>query len=208
MYRALFLLLALILACNEENVDSGTKTDVDAYACESAVTCEGSYYLSSGEDLEDIALCECITGHLEMKNETWLTSVVLPSLTTVDGDLSFQGNDYLTTIEMPGLTTVGRDFLLGTTSGNALLTGLEMTSFTSVGRHLTVIGNDALTNLEGLSSLESVGFRHEEVGMTGDLDIYLNASLCQSDAEAFAASIEVGGEVYVENNGNARTDCN
>ena len=58
--------------------------------------------------------------------------------------------------------------------------------------------NPVLIDLAGLSGLKSV---------SGDVYIARNESLCQSDAEAFVASISVSGTVTVEDNGSARTDC-
>jgi hypothetical protein len=52
--------------------------------------------------------------------------------------------------------------------------------------------NDVLTSLEGLSGLEVVH---------GDLNISRNPQLSQSEAEAFAARLEVAGEVIVQGNG-------
>ena len=60
------------------------------------------------------------------------------------------------------------------------------------------VGNDASLTPFDMSSLTTVG---------ADLGIWDNAFLCQAHAEAFAASIDVGGSVTVENNGSARTDC-
>jgi len=41
----------------------------------------------------------------------------------------------------------------------------------------------------------------------GELRIVSNASLCRSDAVAFAEGLDVGGLVVLNDNGSARTDC-
>lgn len=61
-----------------------------------------------------------------------------------------------------------------------------------MGGSLWILSNPSLTSLEGRASLDSVG---------EDLSIRYNACLSQDEAEAFAASIDVGGTLYLSDNG-------
>jgi len=85
---------------------------------------------------------------------------------------------------------------------------------------LNIFSNGQVTALEGLTSLTTVGILYISgndsldtvdipsfTTVDDDLHIANNKALCQSDAEAFAASITVGGDVQVYDNGSARTDC-
>ena len=95
----------------------------------------------------------------------------------------------LTSIDLPCLTSVdGRLDIFD----NGTLTSLDMPVLTSVGGALYIGWNPALTSLDGLSSLTSVG---------GYLYIQLNDCLDQAEAEVFAASLDVWGDVTVEDNG-------
>jgi hypothetical protein len=92
----------------------------------------GTYNIENEHDLEEIYLCESISGDLVFDTQEWLTGIDLPCLTSVGGNLYIGLNDTLTSID--GLSSV-----------------------TSVGGYLYISHNDALTSLDGLSSLTSVG---------------------------------------------------
>ncbi len=77
-------------------------------------------------------------------------------------------------------------FLLACPSVSEAPTGLERVE--ELGGKLVISRNTLLT---GLSGLERVGDR---------LEISQNKSLSQSDAEAFAAGLEVAGEIEVSGN--------
>ena len=207
MSRALCVLLALaplsLVSCGAKD-DTGTPpegdADTDVDTDTDVVYCEGIFEIKSEGELDAIAHCESITGGLYFFEQDWLEIVELPSLTSVGGHLVIEGNGALTSLEgLSSLTTVGTYLVI---YDNHALTSLEgLSSLTTVGGgggFLFIINNDALTSLEGLSGLTYVG---------DDLSIHNNDSLCQSDAEAFAASIELGGTVDVRDNGTARTDC-
>ncbi len=75
---------------------------------------------------------------------------------------------------------------------NDALTSLDgLSGLTTVGGYLDIRSNDALTSLDGLSGITSVG---------GDLYIQTNYSLCQSSVDAFVAGISVSGSVTTYSN--------
>ena len=76
---------------------------------------------------------------------------------------------------------------------NGALTSLDgLSSLKTVGGFLDIWDNDALRSLGGLSSLEFVG---------EDLSIHGNACLSQAQAGPFAAGLDVGGDVELVGNG-------
>jgi hypothetical protein len=68
----------------------------------------------------------------------------------------------------------------------AWLTSVDLPCLTAVGGNLQIVGNNALTDISGLSNLTSVGER---------LNFYGNRALCQSLVDAFVAACTVGGSV-------------
>ena len=70
-----------------------------------------------------------------------------------------------------------------------------LAAITSLGTNLTITENAVLTDLSGLSNLTTVA---------RDLSIDNNDALCQSDAQAFAAGITVGGESFVAFNSSCK----
>ena len=175
----------------------------------------GHFFIYGNPELTDIDGLSGLTlvGNISIRENDALTSVALPGLTTVDG-IAIQGNDSLPSLqglsglpsELTGLYIIQNDALLDlddlssitsvgwlTVEDNDALTsfvGLE--GLTSVTTDLEIIGNDLLPHLDALSSLSAVG---------NDLIVQENSCLSQTEAEAFAASIEVGGTNTVESNG-------
>ncbi len=148
------------------------------------------------DDLEAVASCENISGHLRIVDQDWLFGIELPYLKTIGGLLAVDDLPALIELEMPNLESIGGNFAVGRNASLASLEGLS--SLESIGGGLFVIGNDAMTSLHGLSSLSSVG---------NQLVIFDNGSLCTDAASAFEKSVEVEGRVLVYLNGSARTDC-
>ena len=67
---------------------------------------------------------------------------------------------------------------------NDVLTNLDgLSSLTSVGGTLSIVNNAALENVNGLSNLTDVG---------GDLYIWVNISLCESLVDAFIDALGAG----------------
>lgn len=115
---------------------------------------------------------------------------VVQQCESISGTLRFYELDWLTSIEMPDLTTVGEDLII---ADNDALTNLDgLSSLITVGGWLVIYGNDVLTSLDGLSGLTTVG---------GSLDIHANRCLSPDEAEAFAASLVISGDVEVYDNG-------
>ena len=163
---------------------AGADDDDAVDACAAAVPCTGDYIIQSSADMDDIALCESITGSLWFEGQGWLTSIDdLSCLTSVGEQLAIQYNDALTdTSGLSGITSVGGNLII---RENAALTNLDgLSGITTVGGTLYIHGNDALTDISGLSSLTTVG---------GALYIYNNPLLCQSLVDAFVAACSCGG---------------
>lgn len=108
------------------------------------------------------------------------------------GGLIIEGNDSLLDLAGPHeLSSVG-DLWIQRNESLRSVQGLA--SLTEVEGALLVQGNPTLTSLEGLSGIRTVG---------GSLGIMDNASLCQADVRRFAASIDVEGDLYLDDNGTA-----
>ena len=143
----------------------------------------------------DVSSLSTVDGGLWVGQNTTLTTIDLSSLTNVEG-LNVTSNDFLTSFNASGLADAGNHLIIG---NNAALTGIEMSNLTYVSGYLLEIStNNSLTSLDGLSNTVSVD---------GDLNISHNDCLSQTEAEAFAAGITVGGTVTVEDNG-ANYPCN
>ena len=85
----------------------GSSTPVVPGTC-AAETCQGDYEIENETDLVAIAQCESISGDLTFAAQDWLTSLDLPSLTSVGGSLEFEGNASLTSLSgLSSLTSVG-----------------------------------------------------------------------------------------------------
>lgn len=128
-------------------------------------------------------------------NDALLDLAGLSALETANG-VSVFGNPALTSFEgLDGLTDLPDGLSI---YGNTVLTGLDgLSNLVSV-YSLNINNNSVLESLSGLSSLSSA---------INGLTIHDNPMLCQSEAQAFAASVKVEGTVYVEDNGSERTDC-
>lgn len=84
---------------------------------------------------------------------TSLTSVSLPSLTSVGAFFIVANHSNLTTISAPNVSSVGADFNV---SGNTSLAIASFNNLGSVGSNVFVLSNSAMTQLS-LSSLAAVG---------------------------------------------------
>lgn len=155
------------------------------------------------EDLDGLSSLET-AGSLNLIANRALANIDgLASLAAVESDMRILSNEELLNLNgLQNLATVGDDMEIAGNDAIADLAGLG--ALTSVGGSLSIgtgtmgsVGNASLTEV-GMVSLLQVGM---------DLDISNNEALCQSDAEAFAASVTVNGDVEVQNNGSDRTDC-
>lgn len=131
-------------------------------------------------------------GYLGVLGPDLLTDIEVLSLTTVDG-LCISDHAWLTKLNMPALTASTSEEWGLDISRNTALTSLEgLSSLRTVGSYAGIYENDELRSLEGMSSLEAVGL---------NLGIGWNKCLSQTEAEAFAEAIDVGGPVSVQDNG-------
>jgi len=104
------------------------------------------------------------------------------------GDLVFSSQTAIDNfiIQYPHCTSI---------SGNVSVQGTDITNLDglsnleSVGGNLLIVRNSSLTNIDGLSNLESIG---------GELHINLNSSLTNLDGLSSLESI--GGDLYIQNN--------
>ena len=168
-----------------------TTTSPPTDACDAAEACWGDIEVEDEEDLADVQACSSIEGDLAVTEQSWLDTLALPCLTTVGGTLMILDNTGMDVMaSMPHLTTVGGDMDIGNNPDLIVLGDLQSLSY--VGGFLHVYGNDMLNSLEPLSTMSYIG---------DDLQIQDNPQLCQTDAEAFAAEVDVMGEVVVVDNG-------
>ena len=192
-------------AGDDDTGDDDTTGDDDSADDDSAdddtdgSLCEGNYTIESESDLNAITQCESITGTLRFDDQDWLTSLDLPCLTSVGEDLYINNNPALTSFDIPALTFLGGigGGFVGIGNNPALTNLAGLSSLESVG-YLYIYFNGSLTSLDGLSSLETVSW---------DLGIWDNDCLSQGEAEAFAAGLIAGGVVDVYDNG-ANYPCN
>ena len=149
-----------------------------------------------GDDDDTTGLCEAAEpceGDYNIDIERDIEAIA--QCESISGNLDFDNEDWLTSIDLPCLTSVGGDLIIE--NNNALTSVDGLSSLTTVGGPLEILDCDALANID-MPALTSMG---------GDLTIYDNYCLSQAEAEAFAASIDVGDEVSVSDNG-ANYPCN
>ena len=154
--------------------------DVETVPC---APCEGNYYLGSGGGtcgVEMFSRCSTITGSLDISFTGPFDRVFC--LTDVQGDMEVAYNDDMPDLNMlSGLVTVDGDLLI---RSNDTLVGLEgLSNLTTVGGDLEVAYNDLLASVDGLSSLTTIG---------GALEILGNGQVCEAEAEAWAATLDIG----------------
>ena len=111
------------------------------------------------------------------------------SCESITGNLSISGTDWLTSIDLPCLESVDGSLDI---QQNDLLISFDMPALTSVGGTLNIFYNGVLSTLGGMSSLTTVG---------GSVNIAYNDCLSQVEAETFAESLDVGGYIDVDFNG-------
>jgi len=133
------------------------------------------------------------TGDFDIGSEGDLADIV--PCGSITGMLVFSKQGWLTSIDLPCAESVGDDLYIRM---NDSLTSVDMPSLSSVGDRLLIENNEQLTSLGGFSNLSSVG---------GDLYIAYNNCVSQDEADAFAASLNVGGSISVSHNG-ADYPCN
>ena len=173
MLRARYLATLLCFAFTAGGCCTGENDDTAM--CADAVPCDGDYRIENKNDLKAIAQCENISGVLTFASQSWITSIELPCLSSVDGELYIRKNGALTSIDMSALTMLNSLNIWN----NASLTNLEIPALEMIDS-LHIHDNDALTSLE-IHTLTTVGI---------DLHIVDNASLTSLDMPALTT---VGG---------------
>ena len=140
--------------------------------------------------LFSVSSAQVIEGDVSLYTQAEVNSFAGISVT---GILIIQGSDIIDLTPLLTLTFVGGDLFLGGGSewpiGNDALTNLAgLSNLASVGGSLRIVFNGALTNLDGLSSLTSVG---------GGMDVVGNDSLTNlaglSNLTSVDGDLEVGG---------------
>jgi len=205
---------------SDADSDTDSDADTDADTDVECVPCKGNYILYNGHDLAEAARCESISGNLNAYGLDWVTDLELPCLSTVAGELTISANESLVTLTgLSNLQLVGGLMF----SDNPAITSFDgMAHLTSISGYLDIMDNDRLNSLDGLSGLTSVNYLYiynndalesiqglsslASVGTDGVVIAY-NDRLCQADAEALIAGVEVAGSVSIYSNGEARTDC-
>ena len=117
-----------------------------------------------------------------------LVSLEMDSLLSVGGGLVITHHDFQTTLSMPSLVSAGS---VGIGFCDSLTT-FNMTSLSTVEDSLSVCYMETLADLDGWASVAIVG---------NNLGIQENLCLSQAEADAFAASIHLGGNAVIEDNG-------
>jgi hypothetical protein len=173
-------------ACARDDDDDDVANDDDvAAACAAAVPCMGDYDIQSSAELDEIGLCESISGNLRFQAVSGLMSIDIRCLRSVGGSLFVFDNDALSAVAgLPSLTSLGDGLYI---EGNDALTDLSgLSNLTSVGGTLDIENNDVLPNLRGLSGVGSVG---------GDVNIRDNIGL--ADTSDLASLTSVGGLLHI-----------
>ncbi len=177
---------------------------------EGLVACgETGVSYSTPEAFPSTPNCARLRGSLDFPRGSSITSLrFLSSLEVIDGFVAFREALSINSLEgMEGVRQIGGSLTIYRTP-LSMLVGLE--GLTEVGGDL-VIEEGGLRVLQGLDSLVSIGgdlritstrdlftlanlrsLRRVE----GDLHIYFNPSLPESEVDAFIARIEVGGTVF------------
>ena len=184
---ALFVLLGGLFVLSLANVGvpvgaSGAPKDSPTCApCPGEGHPGGLGRVETDADLAALAHCTTIGGNLGFYYVGAFTSRDLPCLTSVAGTVSISSNA-VSLNALSSLKSVGGDLYI---RDNASLTSLDgLSSLKWVGGFLVIQNNASLTSLDGLSSLKRV-YRK--------LIINSNACISQTEAKAFAATIDAEG---------------
>jgi hypothetical protein len=128
------------VADDDDVVDDDDAVDL----CATAVPCMGGFNIQNSFDLDEVAVCESVSGNLVINGGGWLSNLDdLSCLTSVNGELSVYGSAILTNLDgLSGLTSVGGDLYV---YQNTVLTSLDgLSGVTSVGGNLTIQTNPQL----------------------------------------------------------------
>ncbi len=163
----------------------------DFSGLEGVTSITGEFVAASVRGLRDLTGLQNVEhlGGLDIEEASSLERVDLPNLATVEQGLSIGIMPALTEVRVPmAVTTVEGIFSVGFAKD---LTVVEAPGLASTGGRFWIEQTGILT-LGGLSGLATVG---------EDLIIAGNTNLPTSEAEAFAANVDVTGETVVAGNG-------
>ncbi len=152
---------------DDDTGDDDSAGDDDDTTGAGCAPCGGTYVVENSSQLDEVALCESISGSLTISHADWFTSLDLPCLATVGGNVVIDDNSAMTTIEIPLLVTVGGSLNI---TENAALNNLDgLPSLTSVGDDLNIYNNDCLnqSDAEVFAAGLTVG-AYSQVTLNGD----------------------------------------
>ena len=128
-----------------------------------------------------------VNADVELAQVPQLRSLELGALRTIGGSLTLDGLGLSSLNGLRGLGAVSGDVTIQSANSIANMTGLEMLG--RIGGSLTINTNSALTSLTGMQgTLKTVA---------GNLTITSNPLLPRPTAQAFAASVMVGGTTTI-----------
>ncbi len=133
-------------------------------------------------NLSGLDQLDSIGGNLEIENSGLTSLESLENLTSIGGDLYINGINSLTSLTgLEGLTTIGGSLIIGQDyyyGGNHALSSLAgLEGLISIGGDLLIINN------QSLSSCEAQGICDYLASPSGSIDIYNNATGCNSPIE-------------------------
>jgi 3D (Asp-Asp-Asp) domain-containing protein len=150
------------------------------------VEVDGSVTINGYGEHPSISILPELTrvGHLELADISAMTD--MDRLTTIDGDFEIVSVLMEELTGFPALAYVGGDIEFW---GRPLASLSGLTALTEAGGDLAILNTDL--PIIDIPSLTAIG---------GDLHIEDNLQLCDGDAESFAATLDIGGTVVIENN--------
>jgi hypothetical protein len=134
-----------------------------------------------------------VLGGVRVDHTSGVREVVLYEVTALSKWIAVSHNDAVERIAIPHTVSQIRAVSI---SDNPVLSSLELPGLEEIDEILEISYNPSLTSLEGLSALQRVG---------GMVEIRNNPALCQSDVDAFVASLEIGEGAWAWTTDNA--DC-
>ncbi|MDJ0762132.1 MAG: hypothetical protein QNJ97_04010 [Myxococcota bacterium] len=178
----------------------------------SPIICEGTYWITTGNDLEQVIGCIVITGDLVLNSPQMTSLAGLESLKRIEGSLIIRNNFNLVHLHgLQSLKEIGGDFRIyndmalldlqgigalerigGTLSiynALALRTLHAFLDITTIGKTIEIVYCPSLESLFGISNMQVLG----EPGNDGKLIIFLATSLPRCDVDALEDQLRSAG---------------
>ena len=179
----------------DEGVTIAVNTALQSFRASNLLTVGGTLSITDLDALTDLDLAslEQVEGDVHVWGNAILPALDLPALVYVLSDFQFYywfdgPNPELARIHAPNLAYIGSTLDI---EGAASLVDLDLSSLYHVQQYFSIVDNDLLGGLEGLSGLHSVYL---------SVTIEDNACLSQEEAEAFAESVDAGWGASVSGN--------